>query len=63
MYIHEIKFNYVSGHLAFPIQACTFIVSTYIKSGSCLSVEHLLTKAQNANPSRHDVVMLSTRTL
>jgi hypothetical protein len=35
---------------------------TYIKSGICLSDEHLLTKAQNANPFRHDVVMLSTLT-
>jgi len=35
---------------------------TYIKSGRFFNVEHLLTNAQNAMPSRHDVVMLSTRT-
>lgn len=37
-------------------------MDTYIKSGICLSDEHLLTKAQNANPSRQAVVMLSTLT-
>lgn len=35
---------------------------THIKSGSCFNVQHLLTNAQNVIPSRHDVVMLSTRT-
>jgi hypothetical protein len=37
--------------------------ATHIKSGICLSDEHLLTKAQKAIPFRHEVVMLSTRTL
>lgn len=45
------------------IKTLTLGKFTHIKSGNCFSVEHLLTKAQNTNPSRHDVVMLSTLTL